>query len=36
MAGLVEDMKVPRWIDNRTVEQSDWLYHKFNNTKAPR
>ena len=23
-----------RWIDNRTIEQSAWVYHKFDNAQA--
>ena len=29
----MEELQVPRWIDNRIVEQSAWMYHKFSNTR---
>ena len=25
----MEELQVPRWIDNCIVEQSAWIYHKF-------
>ena len=30
----MEELQVPRWIDNCIVEQSAPLYHKVNNTRG--
>ena len=32
--GRVEELQVPRWIDNRTAEQSAWIYQKFDNVRG--
>ena len=30
----MEELQVLRWINNHTVEQSAWIYHKFDNTRG--
>ena len=32
--GWEEEKQVSRWINNCTVEQSAWLYHKFDNAQG--
>ena len=32
--GQVEEMQVPRWIDNCTAKQSAWLYHEFDKAQC--
>ena len=32
--GWVEELQVPRWIDNRIAEQSARIYHKFDNARG--